>query len=78
MGSAGGRLEGCRVSCAGCPHLWLEHRRDRFTEVSPEQLQEACPQHGSSGVPLVQPHPGRGASSETRDPCEDPSPCTCL
>lgn len=48
MGRAGGRLEGCRASCGGCPHLWPEHRRGNFTEVSPKQLQETCPQHGSS------------------------------
>lgn len=74
----GRRLEGCRASCGGCPHLWPEHRRGNVTEVSPEQLQETCPQHGSSGLPLEHPHGVRGTSSETRGPCGDTSPCACL
>lgn len=78
VGSAGGRLGGCRASCGGCPHLWPEHRQGNFTEVSPEQLQETCPQHGSSGLPLEHPHGVRGTSSETRGPRGDTSPCACL
>lgn len=74
----GRRLEGCRASCGGCAHLWPEHRRGNVTEVSPEQLQETCPQHGSSSLPLEHPHGVRGTSSETRGPCGDTSPCACL